>query len=198
MYLYGASGHAKVILDIAYANKKQVEGLIDDNDSIHSLAGVEVYRSHTIYPEMELLISIGNNEIRKRIAEQFQANYVSLIHPSAIVSPSALVSKTGTVVMQGVVLQAEVEVGDHCIINTACSIDHECKIANFVHISPNSTLCGNVHVGEGTWIGAGTTILPGVKIGKWCTIGAGSVVSKNIPDYALAAGNRCKIIKKLK
>lgn len=198
MYLYGASGHAKVILDIAYANKKQVEGLIDDNDSIHSLAGVEVYRSHTIYHEMELLISIGNNEIRKRIAEQFQANYVSLIHPSAIVSPSALVSKTGTVVMQGVVLQAEVEVGDHCIINTACSIDHECKIANFVHISPNSTLCGNVHIGAGTWIGAGTTILPGVKIGKWCTIGAGSVVSKNIPDYTLAAGNRCKIIKKLK
>ena len=72
------------------------------------------------------------------------------------------------------------------------------KIANFVHISPNSTLCGNVQVGEGSWIGAGTTILPGGKIGKWCTIGAGSVVSKDIPDYSLAVGNRCKILKTLK
>ena len=48
--------------------------------------------------------------------------------------------------MQGAVLQEEVEVGNHSIINTACSIDHECKIANFVNISPNSTLCGNVQV----------------------------------------------------
>ena len=57
--------------------------------------------------------------------------------------------------------------------------------------------CGNVHVGEGAWIGAGTTIIPGVKIGKWSVVGAGSVVTKDIPDGVLAVGNRCKVIKKL-
>lgn len=64
-----------------------------------------------------------------------------------------------------------------------------------MHISPHSTLCGNVHVGEGSWIGAGTTVLPGVKIGKWSVIGAGSVVAKDIPVGILAVGNRCKTIK---
>ena len=50
---------------------------------------------------------------------------------------------------------------------------------------------------EGSWIGAGTTIIPGVKIGKWSVIGAGSVVTKDIPDHVLAVGNRCKIIKSI-
>ena len=54
-----------------------------------------------------------------------------------------------------------------------------------------------VQVGEGTWIGAGTTITPGVKIGNWSVVGAGSVVTKNIPDNVLAVGNRCKVIKKI-
>lgn len=198
MYLYGASGHAKVIIDIATANNIVIEGLIDDNDAINELCGYSVFPSSRINRSIELLISIGNNEIRKRIASQYEAIYRTLIHPSAIISPSANISEEGAVVMQGVVLQAEVEVGKHSIINTACSIDHECNIADFVHISPNSTLCGNVHVGEGSWIGAGSVILPGVTIGKWCTIGAGSVVSKDIPDYTLASGNRCKILKRYK
>jgi sugar O-acyltransferase (sialic acid O-acetyltransferase NeuD family) len=99
--------------------------------------------------------------------------------------------------MQGAIIQASSVVGKHCIINTGASVDHDCNIADFVHISPHATLCGDVTVGEGSWIAAGATIIPGVKIGKWCVIGAGSVVTKDIPDYSLAAGNRCKIIKKI-
>ena len=197
MYLYGASGHAKVVIHIAEALNIPIQGLFDDNEAISQLLNYSVYPSSSIQKNMEMIISIGNNEIRSQLAQKYQAKYISLIHPCAIVSSRAMIGE-GTVIMQGAVLQVEVEVGNHSIINTACSIDHECKIANFVHISPNSTLCGNVQVGEGSWIGAGTIILPGVKIGKWCTIGAGSVVSKDIPDYSLAVGNRCKILKTLK
>ena len=89
------------------------------------------------------------------------------------------------------------QVGRHCIINTGASVDHECVIEDYVHISPHSTLCGNVSVGAGSWIGAGTTVIPGVKIGKWSVIGAGSVVTKDIPDRVLAVGNRCEIIKSI-
>lgn len=70
-------------------------------------------------------------------------------------------------------------------------------VGDYVHVSPHSTLCGGVEVAEGSWIGAGTIVLPGVKIGKWSVIGAGSVVSKNIPDHVLAVGNRCKVIKNI-
>ncbi len=195
MFLYGAGGHAKVIMDILKAEGKLVEALIDDNEGLDELMGVKVL--HNVNCEISpLIVSIGNNRIRRSIAEKVDAVFGMAVHPSAIVSGSARID-VGTVVMQGVIIQACVQIGSHCIINTGASIDHECVIDDFVHISPRVTLCGNVHVGEGTWIGAGTVVIPGVKIGKWTVIGAGSVVDKDIPDGVLALGNRCEIVKTL-
>lgn len=194
MYLYGASGHAKVIIDILLANQVQIDGLFDDNDSIRDLLGYPVLKSSDV--RGPLIISIGNNQIRKKISERLHVSWGMAVHPSAIVSETAGIDE-GTVVMQGAIIQSCVQIGKHCIINTGASVDHECQIDDYVHISPHCTLCGNVHVGEGTWVGAGSTIIPGVKIGKWSIIGAGSVVTKDIPDYVLAVGNRCKIIRQL-
>lgn len=81
------------------------------------------------------------------------------------------------------------------IVNTGASVDHDCKIDDFVHISPRATLCGNVIVGEGTQVGAASVIIPGIKIGKWCTIGAGTVIIRDVPDYAVVVGNPGKVIK---
>lgn len=195
MFLYGAGGHAKVIMDILRAEGKDIEALIDDNKDLKEVMGVKVVngRLDKISP---LIISIGNNKTRKLIADRVKAEFGRAMHPSATISDSAVI-EAGTVVMQGAIVQACAHIGKHCIINTGASVDHECVIEDFVHISPHATLCGNVHVGEGAWIGAGATVIPGVKIGKWSVIGAGSVVVRDIPDGVLALGNRCKVIKKL-
>ena len=195
MYLYGASGHAKVIIDILKSQKKEISGLIDDNESISEILGYSV--SQNLPNDSSIIISIGDNKTRKKVADKLaQHKFETAIHSSAIVSEYSTIEE-GTVVMQGAIIQASCEIGKHCIINTGASVDHDCKIEDYVHISPQSFLCGNVTIGEGTWIGAGTTITPGVTIGKWCMIGAGSVVTKNIPDNMLAVGNRCKIIKEI-
>lgn len=193
MYLYGASGHAKVIIDILKANNIKVTALVDDNKEVSSLSGLPVIHdlSENISP---LIISIGNNEIRKKIAKNLSVEYSQAIHPSAIISSSVFIG-CGTVVMQGAVIQADATIGKHSIVNTGASVDHDCKIGDFTHIAPHSTLCGNVTVGEGSWVGAGATIIPGIKIGKWCTIGAGAVVIKDVPDYAVVAGVPAKVIK---
>lgn len=194
MYLYGASGHAKVIIDILKANGESIDGLIDDNQSLTELLGYPVYhQKENLSP---LIISIGNNEVRKSIAERLSVEFGTAIHPSAVVSPYASISE-GTVVMQGAIIQSCAWIGKHCIINTGASVDHECLIEDFVHISPHATLCGNVHVGEGSWIGAGSTVIQGVKIGRWSVIGAGTIVAKDIPDGVLVVGNRTHEIKKL-
>lgn len=196
MYLYGASGHAKVIIDILKAQGIEVKALIDDNQDLESLCGYPVIHSaENCSPT--IIISIGNNAVRKKIANQLSCDFATAIHPSAIISPSAQVAE-GTVIMQGAIVQAEAQIGKHCIINTGATVDHECIIGDYAHISPNATLCGNVHVGEGTQIGAGSVVVPNVKIGKWSLICAGSVVTKDIPDYCIAAGNRCKVLKTTK
>ena len=194
MYLYGASGHAKVIIDILRANGETIDGLYDDNENIHQLLGYPVFKVDGV--KGPLIVSIGNNRIRRDIAERLPVSFGVAIHPSAIISEEAEIGD-GSVVMQGAVVQSCSVIGKHCIINTGASVDHECVVGNYAHISPHCTLCGNVHVGEGTWIGAGSVIIPGVKIGKWSVIGAGSVVTKDIPDNVLAVGNRCRVIKSL-
>ena len=200
MFLYGASGHAKVIIDSLKAMGVSVAGLFDDNLEVKSLLDYPVYGAFDAerFGDDALIVSVGVNNIRKKIVDKLPVNilYGKAIHPSAVVSEYASVDM-GTVVMQGAIIQASAVVGKHCIINTGASVDHDCIVGDFVHISPHATLCGDVTVGEGSWIAAGAIIIPGVKIGKWCVIGAGSVVTKDIPDYSLAAGNRCKIIKKI-
>lgn len=195
MYLYGASGHAKVIIDILELQGEPIEGLFDDNTSINNLLKylVEPFPQQ-LDPNKQLIISIGNNLIRRKIASSVKAQFGTAIHTSVFISKRSFVG-AGTVVMGGVTINTDVKIGHHCIINTNSSIDHDSVLEDFVHISPNVALCGGVEVGEGTHIGAGAVIIPGKKVGKWCTIGAGSVIIKDIPDYSTAVGNPCTVIK---
>ncbi len=189
MYLYGASGHAKVIIDLLHASGERIVALFDDDVAINELQSIPV--KHKWDGETPIIVSVGSNISRKQIAERLDCDFGTAIHPSSLISPYALVGK-GSVVMQGSIIQSGATVGKHCIINTGATIDHECVIGDYVHISPQATLCGNVHVGEGAWIGAAAVVIPGVKIGRWSVIGAGSVVVHDIPDNVVAFGNPCR------
>lgn len=193
MWLYGASGHGKVIRDILESQGRKVDGFIDDDCSINEMYGLPVL--HTADNADEVIISIGENKTRERISSRLHCIFPhAAIHASAIISGSVIIGD-GSVVMPGTVINTDTIIGDHCIVNTGASIDHECKIGDFAHISPGVHLCGQVHVGEGTLIGVGTSVIPCVHIGKWCVIGAGSVVVNDIPDGYLAYGNPCKLVK---
>ena len=194
MYLYGAGGHAKVILDILEAQGYEVAGVVDDNSALTEFMGKPVL--HGVKEVSPVIISIGLTGTRRKVVEKLNPTtvYGTAIHPSAIVSPHATIEE-GTVVMQGAIVQTGAQIGKHCIINTGASVDHDCILGDFVHISPHATLCGDVKVGEGTWIGAGAVVIQGIRIGKNCMIGAGSVVCKDVPDGVKAYGNPCKIVE---
>ncbi len=193
--LFGASGHAKVIIDIITAQGDTAGVLYDDNPQYEEVRGHGVHKACDILVEGPLIISIGSSRARKIISQRYQIRYAKAIHPSAIVSKSAEIGE-GTVVMPGAVINADVMVGKHCIINTKASVDHDCRIGDFVHIAPGCTLSGNIEVGECSWIGVGTCVKQGVRIGSNCMIGAGSVVVKDIPDNVVAYGNPCRVIRK--
>ena len=194
MYLYGASGHGKVVAEIAEENNINIEAFIDSDVSKQFISEYKILHKNPL-ELINIIISIGNNLVRKKIVNENNLfHYLTLIHPKSTISKRAKIDE-GTVVMAGVTINSEVEIGKHCIINTNASIDHECIIADYVHISPNAALAGNVEVGEGTHIGIGACIIQGIKIGKWCTIGAGTVVIKDIPDGATVVGNPGRITK---
>ncbi|WP_419870105.1 acetyltransferase [Chryseobacterium sp. CT-SW4] len=194
MYLYGASGHGKVVAEIAEENGYTIEAYIDEDLSKKELLGYSII--HEIPKEnIEVTISIGNNKTRKKIVTDHpDFKYNILSHPRAIISVRASIGE-GTVVMPGATINSESRIGRHCIINTNASIDHDCIVHDFAHISPNAALAGGVEVGEGTHVGIGASVIQGVKIGKWCIIGGGAVIIKDIPDGATVVGNPGKIIK---
>jgi sugar O-acyltransferase (sialic acid O-acetyltransferase NeuD family) len=197
IFLYGAGGHAKVILELIEANKLLCAGIYDEYTGRKELLGYAISGTlDDLYKQSDatLIIAIGNNLIRRKLVHQLAAEWGNVFHPSASISTRCTIGE-GTVVMAGVSVNSEAIIGQHCIINTNSSIDHDCRIGDYVHISPNAALAGNVQVGEGTHIGIGAAIIQGVKIGRWVTVGAGSVIIRDIPDYAVVVGNPGRIIR---
>ena len=147
MYLFGASGHGKVIKEIIEAAGGRVVAFVDDNPMVGECAGVSV--RHEAEGCEPMMVSIGVNAVRRKVVERLDCEFGVAIHPTAVVSPSARIGE-GTVVMAGAVVNAEAVIGKHCIINTGATVDHECVIGDYCHVAPGAHLCGQVKVGEGT------------------------------------------------
>lgn len=196
LYLFGASGHAKVIVDILLSSDKIIQAIYDDNPKVEEILGIPVLKTSDAFIEQskQCIISIGRNKTRAILSEKLNANYITAIHPSSVVSSYSEI-REGTVVMAKASVNPGVKIGKHCIINTGAIVEHDCIIEDFVHISPNVALAGNVEVGKGTHIGIGACVIQGIKIGKWCTIGAGAVIIGDVPDGATVVGNPGRIIK---
>lgn len=199
IFLVGASGHAKVVIDLVEREGKfDISFLLDGNPE---LKGRNFFGYTVIGNEKEVLenedctvhsglVAIGNNAIRTKVATWLtdrEYHLVSAIHPSAQIGRGTRIGQ-GTVVMAGAVINSDSCIGNNVIINTRACIDHDCKIGDGVHIAPGATLCGGVSVGAGTFVCAGATVLPNVCIGWNCTIGAGAVVTNNLQDCAKVAG----------
>lgn len=192
MYILGASGHAKVIIDILSLDGDKLM-VYDDRHDIKEILGVPV---HSPLPQAsseklgEGIIAIGDNKIRNRLAQKYLSNFdfINIIHSSAILSNYCSIGK-GNVIMERAIVKADALIENHVIVNTGSIVEHDCVLGDFVHIAPGAVLCGHVEVGEGTLIGAGSTVLPSVKIGNWSIIAAGSVVHKNVPDFGVWIGD---------
>ena len=188
--IIGAGGHGKVIADIVRAAGDTVAGFLDDDGSKTVCYGCPVLgpvASAVALTDCRFVIAIGNNVVRRRIAEEYTLPWYTAIHPRAVISPGAEIGE-GTVVMANAVINAEARIGRHCIINTGAIAEHENVIGDFAHLSPAAALGGNVTVGAGTHIGIGACVRNQVTICGGCTVGAGAAVVKDIGEPGVYAG----------
>ncbi|CKH33794.1 MULTISPECIES: acetyltransferase [Bacillus cereus group] len=195
LLIIGASGHGRVIADIALKmNKWQSIAFLDDNENVGSSMGIQIIdKSASIskyIDDYDFFVGIGNNVIREKIQRQLEAEEASipvLIHPSAIIGEQVYL-EAGTVVMAGAVINCCTKIGKGCIINTASTVDHDNVIEDYVHVSPGAHLAGTVKVGRGTWLGAGSVVSNNINITHSCKIGAGAVVIRDITESRTYVG----------
>ncbi len=198
VFVVGAGGHAKVVLDILERDARyDVAFLIDENPG---LKGREVYGYRVLGNESDLaslrdapslaIVAIGNNHARGLAAQRLRAAGVTLIkaiHPDAKLARGVTIGE-GSVVMAGTVINSDTSIGQNAIINTCASVDHDCIIGDEVHLAPGCRLCGHVQVGMGALVGAGCVVVPSKRIGDNATIGAGSVVIDDVAEKATVTG----------
>ena len=208
--IFGASGHAKAIVNALLSNNIQPRGYIDSIKEINSFVmGFPVLGTEAQLHDMlvdgksnSIILAIGDNYSRMLIAQRLQKQYPqlkfpSVFHRNTIVSESTIIGK-GAVILPGAVIGPEATLGNFCIINTNASLDHDGKMDDFSSLAPNSVTGGNVAIGKFSAIGLGAMILHKISIGSNSVVGAGAVVTKNIPDDSVAYGNPAKIIRQRK
>lgn len=195
LLIIGASGHGKVIADIAIKmGKWQSIAFLDDDEGIKLSLGMNVIGktddAFKYINEFDIFVAIGNNETREKIQERLELEGASipiLIHPKAVIGEQVKLG-SGTVIMAGVVINCCTCVGKGCIINTGATIDHDNVLGDYVHISPGVNLAGTVNIGKGSWLGIGSTVINNISIVDGCRIGAGAVVIRDITETGTYVG----------
>jgi maltose O-acetyltransferase len=111
---------------------------------------------------------------------------------------------------------SNIELGDRVFFNFNCVVLDVCRvtIGDYTLFGPAVQILTPMHplnaelrrkqeygkpidIGSDVWVGGGALILPGVRIGSRSVIGAGSVVTRDIPERVFAAGNPCRVIREL-
>lgn len=201
--IFGAGGHGGVVADIAEASGKYKEIVFFDdratrNTSLHhwKISGdLQTFlneRSRYDYA----IVAIGNNAIRLELQHKLQALEVpiaTLIHPAATISKYSSIG-AGTVVVANAVINIGANIGQACIINTGATVGHDCTIHDAVHVAPGVSLGGGTTIGPRSWIGIKSCTKQLCNVGADVTVGAGTVIIKDVPDRVTVAGNPARIL----
>lgn len=196
LFIYGASGHGKVVWELAKLNGYEIVGFIDDASPKYILAYNSISFENFLenFRDCSVALGIGDNLIREKIFKRLLEHDIkisTLIHPSATVSSFAKIGD-GCVVMAGSVINPDSTIEKGVIVNSASVIDHDCRIGSFSHIAPNTSIAGTVSIGKRTFIGIGSSIIQNISIGADVIVGAGSVVVKDLHESRVYKGNPAK------
>lgn len=206
---WGATGQAKVLRECIMNKGLELIALFDNNPSVappfedvppfRGASFADWVQSLVSPSEVGFLVAIGGARGRDRFSiQQYLQSHgltaIIAIHPTAFVAHNAKIGD-GSQVLAHAAVCVEAVVGNACIVNTGATVDHECRLHDGVHVGPGAHLAGCVDVYRYATIYTGAIVIPRITIGEGAVVGAGAVVTRDVPDYATVVGNPAKVIK---
>lgn len=207
--IIGAGGFAREVLDIfeacidagedckvlGYIVESQFGGpgtIINDKPI---LGGFEWFKTQP--PGTYTVCGVGAPEVRRRLtlqAEQNGARFGNIIHPHAVVTRRITLGE-GVVITAGCIFTNQIRLGNHVHVNLDCTIGHDAVLEDYATLAPGVHVSGHVTLGEGAYVGTGANIIEKKKIGAWSVVGAGSVVTSDVPPNTTLVGVPGKVVK---
>jgi len=206
--LFGGGNQAHYTIDIIEKEGKyNIVGIVD---SIHDIGSDRF--GYTVLGRVENLpslihdynihggiISIGDNWSRYKVSESIlnivpDFRFVNAIHPSVVIGNTTKLG-VGVVAMAGCIFNPKAVIGDFTFFATGAQVEHDCIVHDYASISAGSVTGGYVTIGKLSAVTLGVTIVDRVDIGTNTVVGAGSLVTKSLPDNVLAYGSPAKIMR---
>ena len=204
--IVGAGGQGKIVADILRATKPLgtmfAVGFVDDGPWSNgaTVMDLPVLGSVDALPGIDhdgVVVAIGDNAVRAAVSLALDARgerIVTVQHPSASVSADVELGP-GCMISAGAVITPCVRLGRGVLVNTNASIDHDTVIGDFAHVGPRAVGGGRVTIGARTLIGLGAAVLSGCRVGDDAVVGAGAVVTRDVPDAVVVVGVPARVVR---
>lgn len=129
------------------------------------------------------VIALQKGEDRKRISAMYPgySNWVSIIHPTAVVAPDTCIGE-GSIIFPQVIVSVGSRLGDHNLLYMHATIANDCFFDDFVSVMTGVTVSEHVTIGQESYIAAGSNIYPHINIGKAAGVAVGTTVDVDVPD----------------
>ena len=205
LIIIGGGGFAKEVIWLANDCNRKVKGVLDDSDQTHNIQvqGATVLgdvSSWVNYKDCEFIIAIGSPRTRQKVLDKMltfgEPDFATLIHPSVRFSNTVSIGE-GSIICAGSILTADISLGKHNILNLNVTVGHECEFADYVTIAPMVAVSGNVKLHHLVEVGTGAVIRQGLNLAEGSMLGMGGILTKNIPERMIYAGNPAKKLKEI-
>lgn len=193
LVIYGVGGFGREVLLAARAETRKIVFASDTPAS--SFAGIPVVMPAQIQANDEVVIAIADGDVRRQIAGR-PYRWGRVIAPTVVIGAEVQIGE-GAIFFDFVAVTTATRIGKHCQCGGYAYIAHDCLIGDFVTFGPRAGCNGNVRIGDGAQIGAGSVIRQGlperpVSIGERAVVGMGAVVTKDVAAFATVIGNPAK------